>query len=174
MSWTWLLFIRRSWTHETTSSLSPYIITCKVANFHLYRLSKIKKYLAPQALYMAVHASFKLSLITATPSSMAYPNLRSTSIRTSWTVEPIWSMALVNSVMWSHFWKISTVYQLIWESGSRSFGSLIKLSMVRHDSIWCSWFTPADQQSLYTSLSRTCSPFLTCAPNLLMLGPLHK
>ena len=36
--------------------LSPYITSiCKVANFHLFRLARIRKYITPQALNMAVH-----------------------------------------------------------------------------------------------------------------------
>ena len=38
-------------------TLSPYITNiCKTANFHLFRHSRIRKYLAPDALKMAVHS----------------------------------------------------------------------------------------------------------------------
>ncbi len=42
---------------DSDLTLSPYITSiCKAANFHLYRLSRIRKYLTPQALKMAVHS----------------------------------------------------------------------------------------------------------------------
>ncbi len=42
---------------DSDLTLSPYITSiCKAANFHLFRLSRIRKYLTPQALKMAVHS----------------------------------------------------------------------------------------------------------------------
>ncbi len=42
---------------DSDLTLSPYITSiCKAANFHLYRLSRIRKYLSPEALKTAVHS----------------------------------------------------------------------------------------------------------------------